>query len=66
MNKAIRVVEIAWLAMAAYCIINMFIVPWGTREFTFLAIGAPVGIGMFFFRRWFRLRYERRQMEKDS
>lgn len=66
MIKAMRVVELAWLAMAAYCLYNVFNVPSGTQQFYFMLAGIFVGIFMFWFRRRYRLRYQQKEQEREN
>ena len=67
MLKMLRVVEIAWIVMAVLSIVqvaSMWQQP-GNEKWYFLAF-AGFAVFMFFFRRRYRLRYEKRQLEKEQ
>lgn len=65
MRKALRVVEIAWLAVAAISIFEIIDL-WNFDDQKFwMFVGAlVVAVFMFFFRRKQRLKFEARQDEK--
>lgn len=66
MNKALRIVELAWLAMAAICIIEVFRMGDWSEQSWYFAGGAVLAIFMFWFRRRQRLRYQKRQEEREQ
>lgn len=66
MIKAMRVVELAWLAMAAFCLYSVFTVPAGTQQFYFMLAGIVIGIFMFWFRRRYRLRFQQKERERNE
>lgn len=67
MYRMMRIVEVAWVIVAAICIYELFRLwndPGNTKWY--FAVFLLVAVFMFFFRRKQRQRYERRAREKQE
>ena len=67
MTRAVRIVEIMWIAIAAISIVEIY-ANWGdnrNRAYMFAAFFA-LAVFMFFFRRRMRLRYEKRMKDNQN
>ncbi len=67
MLRMLKVVEITWIVMAvisAFEVVNLWNQP-GDKKWYFLGF-MVFAIFMFFFRRRYRLRYEKRKKEQDT
>ena len=67
MNRALKVVEFAWIIMGIICLIE-FIRLWDTGGQTFYIFGAGIVVAafMFWLRRSQRLKYQKRQQQKQE
>lgn len=67
MTRAVRIVEIMWIAIAAISIVEIY-ANWGdnrNRAYMFAGFCA-LSIFMFYFRRRMRLRYEKRMRDNQD
>ena len=65
MKRIIRIVEFAWIFVAAASIYEIVRL-WGTGAGKFYYITLPIAIFMFFFRRWQRLKMEKREQQNSQ
>ena len=67
MTRAVRIVEIMWIAIAAVSIVEIY-ANWGEnqgRSYMFAGFFA-LAVFMFFFRRRMRIRYEKRMKDNQD